>query len=151
VQLRQVDAVGLAFIKQWEHLALVGYADIGGVATAGWGHTGPDVIIGQTYTEEQCAQWLIQDIQWAQEAVMNSILPDLGQNQFNACVSLCYNIGAAGFASSSVALDCNRHNFSAAADAFLLWDKVDGTVVRGLLNRRTDERALFLTPDAVSD
>ncbi len=41
---------------------LVGYPDGGGVPTAGYGHTGPDVVIGQTYTAQQCEDWLDADI-----------------------------------------------------------------------------------------
>ena len=148
MQVRQVGPNGLALIEKWERLSLIGYLPTpNDVPTAGWGHTGPDVEIGVMYTEEQCEQWLMQDLQWAEEAVMNSVLPNLSQNQFDACVSLCFNIGAAGFAGSSVARDLNSHQTSAAADAFLLWDKQRGTVLQGLLNRREDERQLFLTPD----
>jgi GH24 family phage-related lysozyme (muramidase) len=41
---------------------LVGYPDGGGVPTAGYGHTGPDVLIGRTYTAQQCEDWLVADL-----------------------------------------------------------------------------------------
>ena len=116
------------------------------VPTAGWGHAGQDVEIGVTYSLEQCQQWFQQDVQWACEAVENDILPILSQCQFDALVSLCFNIGAAGFGTSHVARYLNAHpeDLPDAADAFLLWDKQHGSVLQGLLNRRTAERALFL-------
>ena len=148
MDVRQVGPNGQALIQRWETLQLVGMLPTPyDVPTAGWGHTGPDVVLGQTYTMDQATQWLQQDLQWAEECVCNSILPSLTQNQFDACVSLAYNIGCAGFAGSSVARDLNAHNLSAAADAFLMWDRQHGTVLQGLLNRRADERQLFLTPD----
>ena len=145
---RQIGPNGLALIQRRETLQLVGMLPTpNDVPTAGWGHTGPDVVLGQTYTRDQATQWLQQDLQWAEEAVCNSVLPNLTQNQFDACVSLCFNIGTAGFANSSVTRDLNSHQIAAAADAFLMWDKQHGTVLQGLLNRREDERQLFLTPD----
>ena len=144
---RQIGPNGLALIQRRETLQLVGMLPTpNDVPTAGWGHTGPDVVLGQTYTMDQATQWLQQDLQWAEEAVCNSVLPSLTQNQFDACVSLCFNIGTAGFVNSSVTRDLNAHNTSAAADAFLMWDKQHGSVLQGLLNRREDERQLFLTP-----
>ena len=62
-----------------------------------------------------------------------------------ACASLCFNIGVCGFEESTVARMCNANNFSVAAQAFLLWDKVKGVVNQGLLNRRQKEMALFLS------
>ena len=148
MDVRQIGPNGLALIQRWETLQLVGMLPTpNDVPTAGWGHTGPDVVLGQTYTMDQATQWLQQDLQWAEECVCNSVLPNLTQNQFDACVSLCFNIGAAGFAGSSVARDLNSHQIAAAADAFLMWDKQHGTVLQGLLDRREDERQLFLTPD----
>ena len=67
-------------------------------------------------------------------------------------LSLCYNIGIANFSGSTVLREFNLGALDAAADAFLLWDKdhSDGklVVVEGLLNRRKEERAMFLTADA---
>jgi lysozyme len=64
-------------------------------------------------------------------------------------VSLAFNIGAAGYRSSTVLRRHRAGAYRAAADAFLLWDKahVDGQLVTvaGLLNRRKAEMALYLT------
>ena len=68
---------------------------------------------------------------------------ELTQSQFNACVSLCYNIGVEAFAKSSVARLLNERRYQAACHAFALWDKVRGRVVRGLANRRADEQKEF--------
>ena len=60
-------------------------------------------------------------------------------------VSLCYNIGPAAFAKSSIVRHFNAGNVDAAANSFLLWKKAGGKVVQGLVNRRTAERDLFLS------
>src|SRR6202035_3888215 len=61
-------------------------------------------------------------------------------HQFDALVSLCFNIGAGGFHSSTVLRQHRAGNYAAAADAFLMWDKDhhDGVLVAnpGLLRRR---------------
>jgi GH24 family phage-related lysozyme (muramidase) len=53
-------------------------------------------------------------------------------NQFGAMVSLCFNIGSGAFASSTVLHRHRAGNYTAAADAFLMWDKDhhDGKLVK---------------------
>ena len=67
-------------------------------------------------------------------------------------LSLTYNIGTRAFKSSTVLKKFNLGDISAAADAFLLWDKatVDGQLVaiEGLHKRREQEHTIFLTADA---
>jgi GH24 family phage-related lysozyme (muramidase) len=93
-----------------------------------------------------------------EEALLNLILPPyaqdvkayvkvaVNQNQFDAMVSLDYNIGGGNFKSSSVVANINKGDFVAAASSFKLWNKSGGVVVQGLVNRRELEVALFNTP-----
>jgi GH24 family phage-related lysozyme (muramidase) len=93
-----------------------------------------------------------------EEALLNIALPSyqndvksyvkvaVNQNQFDAMVSLDYNIGGGNFKNSSVVANVNKGDFSAAADSFKLWNKSGGVVVQGLVNRRELEVALFNTP-----
>lgn len=150
--MRAVGPNGLALILAWEKIEYVGYLPTpNDVPTAGAGHTGPDVIVGQTYTDDQVRAWLAQDIGWVQGVLDNSVvaLGEMTQNQYDACASLIFNIGASAWMHSSVLrdLDMTPTNPAAAADAFLMWDKQHGTVLQGLLIRREQERDLFLTPD----
>lgn len=68
------------------------------------------------------------------------------QNQFDAFVSLAYNIGEAGFRRSSVLKLFNAGKDEKAAAAFALWNKGGGRVLRGLVRRRTAEAGLFMRP-----
>ncbi|WP_158044351.1 pesticin C-terminus-like muramidase [Skermanella pratensis] len=70
----------------------------------------------------------------------------VNQNQFDAMVSLDYNIGGGNFKNSSVVANINKGDFAAAAESFKLWNKSGGQVVQGLVNRRNLEVALFNTP-----
>lgn len=124
------------------------YQDIGGVWTIGIGftHLNNMPVTAQTpaMTLAQAQTELKIQLQSYATAVIQAVGKVLTQNQFDACCSLCYNIGEAGFESSTVCRDIVADNFTGAADAFLLWDKVGGVNSQGLLNRRTAERALFL-------
>ena len=67
------------------------------------------------------------------------------QGQFDALVSLSFNIGLGNTQRSSVRMLYNRGDIAGAADAFLMWTKAAGRVRPGLVKRRQDERALFLS------
>jgi lysozyme len=73
-------------------------------------------------------------------AVRDTIKKPLKAHQFDALISLAFNIGAEGFKSSTVARRVNQGDFHGAADAILMWNKPPE-----LLSRRRRERELFLT------
>jgi lysozyme len=141
---------GLAFLARQEGEVDHAYLDEAHLPTIGIGHL---IRPGEHFpsngiTHEQALQLLAQDLAPAESAV-NAVGVALMQNQFDACVSLAFNIGAGGFASSTVCARLKAGDFAGAADAFLMWDKisVEGRLVpsKGLLARRNAERALFLS------
>ena len=147
---------GRAFIMSWEGLALRAYRDVAGVLTIGYGHTegfrngrfGPDAEISKAEAEALLAEDLAP-----REAAVNALADvALNRREFDALVSLVYNIGAGAFSRSTVRRRLNRGDRAGAADAFLMWNKarVGGALrdVRGLTRRRRAERALFLKPVA---
>jgi len=81
-----------------------------------------------------------------QQHVQNYVTVPVNQNQFDAMVSLDYNIGGGNFKNSSVVANLNKGDVAAAAESFKLWNKSGGKVVQGLVNRRELEVALFNTP-----
>jgi len=133
---------GLDFIKRREELRLTSYQDIGGVWTMGYGHTG-SVLAKQTISITQAESLLRQDIGWAEHAIRTLVTSPLSQNEYDALVSLVFNIGQHNFAKSTVLKKLHVMDYEGAADAFLMWDKVDGKVSKGLMNRRRDERLFF--------
>jgi lysozyme len=80
-----------------------------------------------------------------ENVVNRQVLVPLNQNQFDALVDFCFNVGAANFTKSSLLRMVNMKSFKTATREFLLWDKVDGRVVPGLTARRTAEMNLWLT------
>lgn len=132
-------------IKQWEGLKLEAYQDSGGVWTIGFGHT-KGVKPGQKISLEEAKRLLEEDLEWAVETVNKGVTREINQNQFDALVSLCYNIGATAFLKSTTLKRFNNGDLQGAAIAITWWNKVGKKVVQGLVNRREAERNLFLTP-----
>jgi lysozyme len=67
------------------------------------------------------------------------------QGQFDALVSFAFNVGLGNLQNSTLRMKHNRGEYEAAAEEFLKWNKAGGKVLKGLDNRRKDERALYLS------
>ena len=133
---------GQALTEQFEGCELFAYQDSGGVWTIGYGHTF-GVTPGMTCTQEQADAWLTQDIQWAVNAVLNSVGVPLNQGQFNALVDFVFNVGPANFNASTMLADLNAGNYEAAAAQFPRWNRAGGQVLAGLVRRRAAEEDEF--------
>ena len=141
---------GFNILGELEGIVLSPYKDAVGIPTIGIGSTyyedGTKVkMTDKPITKERAIQLAKNVVKSFEEQVNKSILLPMTQNQFDAMVLLCYNIGKSGFARSSVVRNFNLGNIQKAADSFLLWNKAGGRVVQGLVNRRKKERELFLT------
>jgi lysozyme len=67
------------------------------------------------------------------------------QGIFDALVSFSFNVGLGNLQRSSLRMKTNRGEYEEAADEFMKWTKAGGKVLKGLVNRRNDERALYLS------
>lgn len=131
------------------------YPDRCGILTGGMGHRllpedGP-LQAGDPVTPEQVDAWARHDVAKCEAAINGAVRVPLTQNQFDALVSLAFNIGVGGFLASTVLADLNAGRLDDERRAFELWDKdVRGGVKlvdEELLGRRDREVALFMTPD----
>ena len=143
---------GLALIKTFEGLRLKAYPDpaTGGAPwTIGYGLTSAagivPVVPGMTITAAQAEEYLVKALVKYEAAVSKALKRTPSQNEFDAMVSLCYNIGPGNFAGSSVVRYFNAGDEAMAASSFLLWNKAGGKVMDGLKRRREAERKLFRT------
>lgn len=151
-----VGAAGLLLTTSSEGKANRTYLDPVGVVTACYGHTGPDLRLGQTFTDAQCDTLLRQDLASHQPYVMpghrlNCIgNAPLNQNQLDALTDFVFNLGPTKLCASTLAAKLRVRNYPGAAAEFPKWvyGRVNGRPValRGLVRRRSRERALFLTP-----
>lgn len=145
---------GIDLIKEFEGLHLTAYSDPIGIPTIGYGHT-QGVYMGQTITQQQADDLLRSDLFEAEQAVNNYVLPnvDLTQNQFDALVSLVFNVGSYniftkqynnGYGSGSSLYNLLiQGNVIDAAERFEDFIKAGGQVFNGLIRRRKAEKALF--------
>ncbi|BFG81845.1 hypothetical protein [Pseudomonas phage PP21] len=135
-------------IKEHEGLRLVAYLDSVGVWTIGYGDTGPDVVKGLTITKEEAEERLRKRLVEFEGYINTYVKVPIKQHQFDALVSLVYNIGPANFKTSTLLKKLNAGDYIGAADQFLVWNKgrVDGklVVIKGLANRRAKERNQFI-------
>lgn len=143
MRTKNVDA-----IKEHEGLRLKAYLDSVGVWTIGYGDTGPDVVKGLVITKAQAEERLRKRLVEFEGYVNDMVKVALTQNQFDALVSLVYNIGPTNFKSSTLLRKLNAGDYKGAAEQFLVWNKgrVKGSLVilPGLVTRRAAERRMFL-------
>ena len=146
--MRQVSREGIELIKRFEGLELQSYQDVAGIWTVGYGHTGPEVGPGMVITEAQAEALLIEDLERFERGVSSAVDVNVTQTQFDALVSLAYNIGVGAFSRSTAVKRLNKGDFEGAAEAITWWNKatINGrkTPVTGLTRRRAAEAALFL-------
>lgn len=146
---------GVSLTKGFERCILRAYDDqrpdyilelgdqILGTLTIGWGHTGPDVYIGLTWTQDQADARLAIDYASAQRFANQRITLPISQDENDAIVDWVFNVGQAAAAASTLLRDLNAGDIEGAAAQFDAWDHVSGQVVAGLLRRRQAETALF--------
>jgi GH24 family phage-related lysozyme (muramidase) len=141
---------GIKLIQSYESLRLTAYKAVSTEKywTIGYGHYGSDVRNGQTITKAKANELFKKDLKQFEAAVNDAVNVTLTQNQFDACVSLAYNIGAGAFQSSTLVKKLNQKDYAGAAEQFLRWNKSGGRVLNGLVKRREAEKELFETAAA---
>ncbi|MCH7293886.1 lysozyme [Acinetobacter higginsii] len=143
-----ISAHGINLITSFEDLKLHAYDDGVGMWSIGFGTTvyptGVRVKQGDYCTLEQAKSFFQHDLKYFQKAINEAVTVPLSQNQFDALVSLAYNIGSNAFKNSTLLKYLNALAYQDAADQFLVWNKGGGKVLKGLVRRREAERKLFL-------
>lgn len=145
---KSISKTGIDLISSFEGIRLNAYDDGVGVWTIGIGTTiypnGNKVKKGDVCTIDQAKSYFAHDLKRFEKTVNDLVIVSLTQNQFDALVSLTYNIGSTAFKDSTLLKKLNADNYEGAADQFLRWNKGGGKVMKGLVRRREAERALFL-------
>lgn len=137
----------LRLIKKWEGCRLTAYPDPatgGDPWTIGWGSTGKGIGPGVQWTLEQADGRLSRDVGQFMGSVERMLRVKPEPNELGAMTSLAYNIGLGNFRSSTLLRKYNAGDKKGAAAEFLRWNRAAGKVMRGLTNRRADERGVFL-------
>lgn len=145
----KLDDNGYKLIQGFEGLSLVPYLCSAKVPTIGYGATfypsGIKVTMQDKPISLATASWMFRTIADKFAADVDKMIKsNINQNQFNAIVSLAYNIGLAGLAKSSLLRKVNVNpNDPTITNSFLVWNKAGGKVLNGLTKRRSIEAKLY--------
>jgi GH24 family phage-related lysozyme (muramidase) len=145
------SSVAVALIQRFEGCRLQAYPDPGTGRdpwTIGWGSTtdelGQAIKPGTIWTQERADSRLkdqVRDFGNKVAAVLDGV--PTTQHQFDAMVSLAYNIGIRAFADSTLVKRHKEGAYAGAALEFLRWNKAGGKVLAGLTKRRDAESWLY--------
>ncbi len=136
-------------LEYLEGLKLTSYPDQAGVWTIGYGHT-EGVSEGQTITPEQA----LSDLHQTCQSLVGMVPDTLGQNAYDACLCMAYNVGVYGWVNSTL---CGvlraKGPMAVTRNLFTRWNKIKDpqsgllVVSPGLNRRRNLEYMLFTTAD----
>ena len=144
----QISDKGIQLIKHHEGVCNKPYRDCVGLLTVGVGH-----LIGdgkslpeswnKLFTTEEVDALLKQDLVRFERGVQKLLPVPLTQNQFDALISFSFNLGLGVLQRSTLRQNILRKDFKGAAEEFLKYVRAGGKIVKGLVTRRNDEKALF--------
>lgn len=140
-----VIAIAAVLVSKWEGVRYQAYPDPathGAPWTACYGHTGPEVRPGTSFTKAQCDAFLRQDLAQSQRILRRCVGRPMPQSVESAYISLVFNVGPAPVCEPGrtphAALQAGE--WARACKALDLYRQAAGRVMRGLVLRRADER-----------
>ena len=144
-----VSKAGILLIKHHEGVRNKPYRCPAGLWTVGVGHLigdGKQLPDGynKTFTDREIDEILKADLRRF-ELGLSKLLPNvpLKQNEFDALISFCFNLGLGCFQRSTIRQALLRGNKEAAMESLVKYCRAGGKILRGLQTRRLDEKALF--------
>ena len=97
------------------------------------------------WTAEEIDELLVQDLATFTRGVDRLVNGRATDGQFGALVSFAFNAGLGNLQRSTIRQRHLRGDYEGAAEAFMMWTKAGGRELPGLVKRRKDERALYLS------
>ena len=130
-------------LKDFEGLSLTAYQCPGGLMTIGYGHTGEEVVPGLKISLQQAEDYLREDVRFAE--IWGENWRKCTQNEFDALVSLIYNIGVGTFSRSTLKkrIDANASP-EEIKKQWMRWIYAKGRILPGLQRRRKWEIERYL-------
>lgn len=113
------------------------------VPTLGFGTT-ENVESGDTIDPVEALNRAMVDVNKFEGAVRSCVSVPLHQREYDAFVSLAYNIGQTAFCTSTLVKKVNSGDYRGACDEILRWHYSSGRSVEGLLNRRKREHKMCI-------
>lgn len=138
LSLSAAGFVGIALHESYTDKAVIPVP--GDVPTIGFGTT-DGVKLGDRTTPPKALERALQDASKYEGALKRCVSVALHQHEYDALVSLAYNIGAEAFCKSTLVRKLNAADYAGACAEISRWNKQGGKVLQGLVNRRAKERA----------
>ena len=151
MKITKIGTKGLDLIKSFEGLKLKPYLCPANVPTVGYGSTFYEndkkvKLTDPSITEQRASELLLDSLKGFERYVDSYCRDDINQNQFDALVSFCYNLGPANLKSSTLLKKANVNpNDPTIAQEFLRWNKAGGRALKGLTKRRQAESDLYFS------
>jgi lysozyme len=118
----------------------------GDVPTIGFGTTA-GVQMGDRIEPVQALVRKLADVQQFEGALKRCVRIPLHQHEYDAFLSLAYNIGSGAFCGSTLVRKLNAGDYAGACAEILRWDRFRGEPLRGLtLRRQAEHRQCLGTP-----
>ena len=134
-----LSAAALIGIVVHEGYSDTAYVPVAGdVPTIGFGTTG-GVKLGDKTTPIKALERALTDVNSFEDALKKCVKVPLHQYEYDAYISLSYNIGSSAFCNSTLVKLLNSGNYEEACKQILRWDKFQGKPLRGLTIRRQSE------------
>jgi len=149
MKITNVSTKGLDLIKKYEGFRSKPYLCPAKVPTIGYGATyypnGTKVkLTDKAIDKEYATTLLITMLNTYEKAVDSYTTDNITQNQFDALVSLAYNIGVGNLKSSTLLKKVNNNPKDLAIQKeFMKWVNAGGKKLEGLIKRRTEEANLY--------
>lgn len=167
--MQRLSTAGLRLIEKWEELVPYVYDDkvpkrringrmvypewdggpVRGTLTIGYGHTNaagyPTIKQGMTITSAQADEILDADLGPVMASVRSTVKVPLTQHQFDTLVSFTFNCGAGNLRKLCALL--NKGDYDSIPRKLMQYVTSKGERMRGLVNRRAAEVALWNLPD----
>ena len=99
----------------------------------------------RTFSMEEVNAILKSDLARFERGVVQFCPVPLTQGQYDALISFSFNVGLGTLQRSTLRQKVLRGDMEGASDELLKYCKAGGKILKGLENRRKDERALFLS------
>ena len=134
-----LSASALVGIAVHEGYSPVAYRPVpGDVPTVGFGTT-DGVKMGDRTDPVQALTRKLADVQRFEGALKRCVRVPLHQHEYDAFLSLAYNIGPGAFCGSTLVRVLNAGDYAGACAEILRWDRFQGQPLRGLTLRRQAE------------
>jgi len=136
ISLSATALVAIALHEGYKDMAYI--PTPGDVPTIGFGTTG-GVKLGDKTTPTQALSRAMVDIQKFEGAVKSCVQVPLTQGEYDAYISLSYNIGSSAFCNSTLVKRLNQSEYALACQEILKWNRFQGKELAGLTKRRQEE------------